>query len=521
MPAWNSRPNDSQLGNKPNFQIYGDTVRSQRISGAAWCVGGISFLFWVCAGLRAIYRPLWYDELITWHVARLPTLAAMWSALNAGVDQSLPLLHLTVRLSHAAFGYSALATRLPALAGYWIMLLGLYLFLRRRLPTPSALIGMVFPMLTYAWAYAFEARSYGILLGAAALALVSWQAAAEGRLRPLSLIGIAAGLAAALASHYTAVLLAVPFALGEAVRTIGRRKLDPPVWIAFAAAVPVTLMYPGLLAVTRDWDLSGLQTQVTTVSSFYSTMLRAAITPLLLAGIAAYALVRNLKDQPQPPSVFPRHEAAALLGFVLAPVLFMAAGMVSSHSMFFPRYGILCVIGIAAWCAALMHRATAGNRRAAVAALLVLVGWLAAARGNELRHSMSDPRVQFEGDHPVLVQALNDGRPVVVPDPYAFLAADFYLPPPLVDRIHYPINSQPGSGRDISDRLVAAAARNLPVRARVDTWSDFEARRQPFLLLTDEVQPVWMCDLLLRSGWRLTLRARSGLESLFDVAPPP
>ena len=249
-------------------------MKPLRISGATWCVAGISLWFWICAGLIAMCRPFWFDELITWHVARLPTIAAIWSALRAGVDQNLLLSHLCVRLSHAVFGYSHLATRLPALAGFWIMLAGIYLFLKRRLPTPYALIGMVFPMLTYAWAYAFEARSYGIMLGGAGIALASWQAAAEGRHRLISLIGIAVGLSAALASHYTAVLLAVPFTLGEGVRSFDRRKLDLSMWIAFAAAAPVTLIYPGLLAATRDWALGGLQPDATSVSGFYSAALR-------------------------------------------------------------------------------------------------------------------------------------------------------------------------------------------------------------------------------------------------------
>jgi hypothetical protein len=497
------------------------SMKSFRISAASCCVAIISLWYWIAAGLIAMDRPFWFDELVTWHVARLPTLGGIWTALHSGVDQSLPFTHLPVRWSHAIFGYGTLATRLPALVGFWVMLLGVYAFLKSRLPTPYALIGMVFPMLTYAWAYAFEARAYGIILGGAGLALASWQAATEGRRRSRSLIGIALGLAVALASNYSAVLLAVPFALGEAVRTFDRRKLDLPIWISFAASALVTLMYPGLLASTRDWDLHGMQPGVTDYSGFYATAVKSVITPLLLAGVAAYILVRNPKDQQPPVLAFPRHEIAALVGFALAPMLFIAAGMVSHHMVFWPRYGVICVIGLAGCSAALIFRATAGNSRAGVVMLVVLVGWLAAARGRDVLRGIGDPRVVFQQENPVLVQAVQAGMPVLVPDALAFIAADFYLPGGVLGQIHYPLPPPDEHDKaDFNDQLMAAAARGLPIHVRVDSWSALAALRQPFLLYLDEHPTPWICDHLLRTGWRLSLRAQEGRESLFEVTPP-
>jgi hypothetical protein len=467
----------------------------------------------------ALYRPFWYDELVTWHVARMPTLAAIWDALHDGVDQSLPLTHLPVRLSHALFGYSTLATRLPALVGFWFALLSMYLFLKRRFPAPYALIGMVFPMLTFAWGYAFEARAYGILLGAAGLALVSWQSAAEGRRRTLSLIGITLCLAASLASNYAGVLVAVPFALGEVVRTLDRRKLDLPVWIAFAAAAPVTLIYPSLLAATRDWDLRGMLPDVTTFSGFYATVLKPAITPLLLGCVAAFVFARNRKDQPPAPALR-SHETAALVGFVLAPMVFIAAGILSRHMLFMPRYGIISVIGMAGCFTALLYRVTSGNWRSGAAALFILVAWLAASRTKDAIHAIGDPEERFEQENPVLVQAAHAGPPVLVTNALLFIAADFYLPPTLSERLHYPIYPQPASGRDCNDHLMSAAARDLPIHAKVDSWSDFAARRQPFLLYADALQSQWLSELLIRMGWRVTLRAQQGDQLLFDVTPP-
>ena len=313
----------------------------------------------------------------------------------------------------------------------------------------------------------------------------------------------------------------MPFALGEAVRTFDRRKLDLPIWISFAASALVTLMYPGLLASTRDWDLHGMQPGVTDYSGFYATAVKSVITPLLLAGVAAYILVRNQKDQRPVVLAFPRHETAALVGFSLAPMLFIAAGMVSHHMIFMPRYGIICVIGLAGCSAALIFRATAGNSRAGVVMLVVLVGWLAAARGRDVLRGIGDPRVVFQQENPVLVQAVQAGMPVLVPDALAFIAADFYLPGSVLGRIHYPLSPPDGHGKNVfNDQLMAAAARGLPIHVRVDSWSGFAALRQPFLLYLDDQTTPWICDALLRTGWHLSLRAQEGQESLFEATPP-
>jgi len=83
------------------------------------------------------------------------------------------------------------------------------------------------------------------VLGFAAFSLLCWQSLADDRRRILSLAGLSASLAAALASHYYAVLIFVPLVLGEGARTIVRRRLDPWVWLAFAVAtIPLWVFLP-------------------------------------------------------------------------------------------------------------------------------------------------------------------------------------------------------------------------------------------------------------------------------------
>ena len=471
--------------------------------------------------MRAAYRPFWFDELETWHIARLPSVSAIWAALCAAADSHMVLHHLSVRASQALFGDGYLATRLPALLGFWVMLLGLFVFLYRRLPLSYALVGMLFPMVTFAWSYSFEARAYGIWLGSATAALVAWQAAADDRLRPWSLIGICVALMAALASHPLAVLLAIPFGLGETVRTVQRRRFDVGVWLAFALAAPITLAYRPLLAVPRSWDLHGLQPGLARVPRFYATAFESAIAPLLLAGLICYICSSREKVRPTTGFSLPLHESAALVGFVLTPTICLAAGLVSSRLVFNDRYGLICVIGMAALVSLLILRAAGGSPRFGAIVATALALWLAAARGKEAIQLAKDPVQQFRDENQVLLKAIDDGRPVVVNEKLTFLAADFYLSAKAMDRVYHVVDLESAhkfGGQHGSDEQMLAEARTLPLKGHVTHWTEFKRSNRQFLLLVYDPWSERIYDLLLRQGWRMVVKDHRGVETLYEVS---
>jgi hypothetical protein len=488
-----------------------------------WWLGGISILYFVCAGLRAAYRPLWYDELVTWHVSRLPSIGAMWAAIVSGVDQEMPLMHLSVRISHALFGDGHLATRLPMLIGFWMMLMAIYWFLRKRLPWQYALIGMIFPMLTYAWPYAFEARAYGLALGGTAIALLSWQNAAEERMRPWSLVGITLGLAIVLAVQATLAVVAIPFALGEAMRSVDKRRIDLPVWLAFAGATPVVIMYPMVRSMVKHFTFAGLQPGLFEVTRFYDDALKMAIFPLLVACLFACYIGRN-EPREETGRLLPRHEAAALLGFLLTPLPFFIAGRLTNQLVFFPRYGILAMVGIACWLAVLLCRIAGASRRIATAMLVVLLLWLVAARGKEAFALARDPVNTWREDWPVLEQALAKGTPVVVASTLQFLEADHYLSADLTSQLYWvtadPDVAQRYAWQPFADHVTIQDAKQFPLHAHVTSWKEFAARNAPFYLYTD-AQTQWWYEVLPRDGWQLTTQsAKSGLLLYYVDRPP-
>jgi hypothetical protein len=504
-------------------------VSAPRISLATICLALLSTIYWVAAGFHATYRLLWYDELVTWHLSRLPDVTSIFTAIKRGLDSEMPVVHLIVRVSHAAFGLSAAATRLPMLIAFWVLILGLYVFLKRRLPWQYALIGAAFPLLTFAWEYAYEARAYAIILGCGATALVCWQNAAEGRYRIPSLIGITLALAVALACHPFAVILALPFGFGELVRTLDRRRIDWPVWVAYAAAMPVMLAYPALLASVRG-VMPSAKLGFYTAYTYYMEAFRASIAPLLLAGLVACLMGRDrsasagaaLPKTDPDGRLLPRHEMAALVGFALSPLAALGI-MIARHAFFFPRYGIPGVIGVSGLVALLLFRAMAGSTLRASAVLATLMLWFVWAEVKPAIRMPRDPAAQFREEHYILRQGLSDGRPLVLHNITLFLEADFYLDKSQLEHL-YIVKVDEENGRkyewqllnDLFARLLPDFA---PLRARTAGWREFSQRfsdRDSFLL---HITPgnYWWYEALAKEGWRLTFLTTDGVNQLYEV----
>jgi hypothetical protein len=480
-------------------------------------------VYWVFASINAARKPMWYDELETWHIAQQPTIPAMWAANSGGVDNNMLLSHLLVRASHALFGVGELATRVPAMTGFWILCLGLFVFLRRRLPVPYALAGMVLPMLTFAWKYAFEARAYAIVLASAAIALVAWQNVILNRRRRLSLVMITVGLAAALGSHPFAILLALPFASGEIARSIERRRVDWPVWIAFAAAAPVVLAYPILFAPMKSIDLSGIQPGITILQVFYSEFFEITLFPLVLAAGIAYLLHSVAAGSLAEPGGFTMPETAAVFGFLFAPAALLVV-IANSHTLaFFPRYGLICVIGATALLVLAMHRIAAGNLRTGAVIFLVLMIWTIGVRTRSVMAAEHHPQEAFRKEKALLLKAIADGRPVVTNYPLTFFESDFYLPKDQANRLYYVTMPREIRRRypwqDMSDQLLGYIDQHVPLKAHLVPWRDFAAKNPGFLLHAYDQRPC-VYDVLTQGGWKLKQIGHLEDSTLYEVSAP-
>ena len=249
--------------------------------------------------------------------------------------------------------------RLPELLGFLLMSVCVFLFVERRSSPLYALVAVIFPIATIAYGYAYEARAYGLVLGFSAAALLCWQVAAEaGPHRRLAALGTAVSLAAAVASHYYAVLILLPLLVGEATRSTVRKRIDWLVLGSFCGALVPLLAFSPLIAEAKDYSTS-FWAQPTWHSAirFYPDSLMdrplGVVWPCSRRSSWSSAGDRRTRRRAGlhlPPS----HELAALVTLVLLPFFGVALGKLATGA-YTDRYvlsalvGITILIALAAW----------------------------------------------------------------------------------------------------------------------------------------------------------------------------
>ena len=235
--------------------------RGMPTSIASWLVArGVtpivvfSAVYLVATSVIATRRPPWNDEVYTFYFARIHGIADLWRALETGADQAPPLSYLLARGSLDAFGSGPLSLRLPEIVAFLVFSISMYTFVARRTNWLYGLMAMVVPTLTAAYYYASEARGYALVLAFGAVALVCWQAATDGTHRRLALVGLAVALALATSSHYYAILLLVPLALGELVRSVAGRRMDIWVWLALGGGLVPLAAFVQLVRASKGYS---------------------------------------------------------------------------------------------------------------------------------------------------------------------------------------------------------------------------------------------------------------------------
>jgi hypothetical protein len=469
--------------------------------------------------LLAGRAPLWYDELFTFHLGRLTYLGDLWRALAMGTDGSPPLLHVVTHLTQQALGMSELASRLPAVFGFWLMSVCLYLFVARRCSRAYAVLAMLFPLATAAYPHAYNARPYGLLLGCCGLALVCWQSAAEGRRRRLSLLGLALSFAVAFASHYYAVLLLVPFCAGELVRTWTRRRVDWPVWLALGAGpVALVALLPVALGARDSMGQFGFLPGWPAITAIYLFLLKSTRWPLLVtAALAVLVPERYRKRWPAGPArttaTPPAHEVVAAAALAALPVIGVCLGQWLT-GVFTARYAVAMVLGFAILLAFVADRRTAGHPLPALVLSLLFLSAFARAEWREYQ-SIRRARAEIAQTTRDLNKLGNADLPVVIADPFAFLQLAHYAPPTLQSRLAYVSHPEaacrcnPHDSRDWALRQLGGWS-DVPVR----DYRSFVAGHGRFLVYGDSG---WLRATLEADGFHYRVCDSEGDCRLFEA----
>ena len=466
---------------------------------------------------------MWNDELYTYYMARLPSMSDVWAALMSRGEQTPPFFYFTTRVSFDLFGVNNLSVRLPEILGFSVMLASLYVFVARRASSLSGVCAAAFPLVTLAYSYAFEARPYGLLLGFAALALVSWQSATLNRGRSIALVCLGASVAAAVSTHYYGLLIVLPLALGEGVLSLTRRRFDMAVWAALAVSmVPLALHLPLIRAGAAYSSAFWSPPQWVNVPDFYIDLLTAAIVPiafiLVVGGI--YSMVAGRGTEAAGASltpVLPLHELAAACGFIVIPFVCVVLAKVVTGA-FVNRYATPAVIGFAVLAG--FGTAVSFSRSAAMRLVIAvsLTGWFVLSQAREFIEptGFSLPVSQAQVNRANEWLANQDPElPVVVADPQSFTVLSHYGSQEVRSRMVYladPDLALKRLGHNSVERGMLDLLRPW-FRLNVLEFEPYMAAHARFLVYGDFVRLSflnWLLPELHARGWRTELLNRGG-----------
>jgi Dolichyl-phosphate-mannose-protein mannosyltransferase len=395
----------------------------------------LTILYFVMTMLRARGKPFWYDEILTLLEARQPNLSA---ALHAGgkADWMPPLSHVVFYVTDKLVGHGEVAFRLGPMIGFWVFCLCLFAFVARRASISFAFMAMLLPFASLFSAYSFEARSYALVLGCCGIALLAWQTAADGLHRPFALVALSAAIACALLNHYWAVFVYLPLAGAEAWRNYRQRKIDWPVWIAFAAGgVPLAISLLVILRVAQTnqhpWSWARIRDYYRFYWNFWPVI--GFLIPIALL-IGLWLLLGGRKETPagDRPSTFRDYEWLAAALFLLAPMAAITGALLIPPHIYVDRYLALSTTGFALLITFAAAR-WAGPRAAigiacAIAALAPFLFHFTQIHAKRSRDPYTRARLLRK-------ELGTSDQPVVISNYIAFLEVWYYAPDDVKPRI--------------------------------------------------------------------------------------
>jgi len=488
------------------------------VEGHFWSIVilfGVVFL----AGLIGvdIRKKMWADELITFYVARQASLREIVNASLDGCDLTPPLYSIVVHFLLAWMPSDSLAVRLPSTLGFCGMFFGLVAFCRRRWPAEYAVI----PALIASSAcirYATEGRSYGLVLGCMAGALVCWQAAAEGKRRRVTVPLLALCLMAGVALHFFAVFVAVPLVVAEIVRWIKSRKFDFAVLATLAAGLPVLLLhYPMIDAAKPIQEHYWSPARWSTLTDMYIAYTKAmCLVPVLVLVVSWLIPKRLLADGPKVSRGLTTAEWAAVLTFPLLPLgIFVLSNFATG--IFVDRYVLWAVAGSALAIGAGLYERAGRKTAVGIGTSAVLLYTIFAAEVSGLQVLTFSPESAQQIQD--LSRLTDNSQPLVVANVHVFQEVSYYVDPKLRDRLIFPENQElelQYLGQDTAALTMPAFGRHA--KLQVVDYDSLVLAHPRFILVAGPDD--YLLDHLKSSGFRvfpMPLRTRS----LYQVEAPP
>lgn len=479
----------------------------------------LSALYFLDTFLRATLKTFWYDELFTVYLCRLPTFHATWAAVLKGTDLNPPVFYLMTRWAQHWSGEGLIATRLPAIIGFWAFGACLYFFIAPRLGRLCGLIAALAPWFTYAGYYAYEARPHGAVLAWCGLMLLCWQRSRRDTQAPrpksnLWLAGLFLCFLAALLTHVYAVFLAVPFLLVECDSFLRRRRID--LWTCAALLLPVCLVATLYLRMYRTYatgvSSGGLHVHPYEIIQHFVITLFGPGLVLLILLLALLAWRNRQNTSHSPAASLTRDELIVAFGFLLLPILGVVAAKIT-HGPYFDRYFLAATAGYAMLLAQIV--ATSGTRSLVARGLLAtmtlfLLSDAIIAAYCHWRHADLDQigpgnLVVFAPD-PARPFARNDSLlldtshlDILVTGHADYLFLEYYASPVLRRRLIFATPS-PTEGFLVSYRRLSV---QTGIGLQTTTFGDYFATHRDFLVYANKIDCLDCTDTIIRDGFTL------------------
>jgi hypothetical protein len=331
-----------------------------------WSLAILLAGFYVVSSLYiSAHRLLWFDEILTALVSRLPNLHTMWKALSEVAEQTPPLYFLITRTFDQMFRHGDIGLRVPSALALGAGLLVTFDIARRLTDGLYGLIAMSSLATSFVIYYGYEARSYALYFMLAAIALWLWvftkaeSKAAAAAFGAVFLIG--------LSIHYYVLLCLVPFG----ITALAERRIFHPKVIAATTGVMFSLavLYPQIASsrafansISPVWAPS-----ITGLLAAYLELFPNATLVVIAIGVVVFGRCR-------------KHLVASMsMGervswlFLVVPWAAYVVGHLVTHQ-FHNRYIIGAGPGIVVGASCLLWRHCRESRHLSVALLLAFSG---------------------------------------------------------------------------------------------------------------------------------------------------
>lgn len=384
----------------------------------------------------AVLRPYWVDELAEAYVAAQSSTAAVWHSLQTAPPTTDPPLHYL--LNHwclQLFGMHAWASRLPAIAGFFVGILCVYQFVRRRLGVAVAAVSVTLLLASHAMYYASEGRPYGVVVGCCGITLLAWQSVILGIRPRISRILIALGIAGAIVSHYYGILFGLPVFVGEAVRFWRKRQVDWGTLAAIGSGYLAMLVWIPFLPAAMAW-----KTHIWFIPAFENIvqmLFDLGDLPLIILFLTCVFFVRSFapmtgERKQGRPIHFRQDEAAAIITLVMMPFIGFFVSKFASK-LFLARYVIASSLGVSILIASMTSLVKRPRRAWISVVAIFLFCFVMGMNGRSLRSQIAESH-DYTAD---LRRLAALPGPIVITGSYDFVPSFFYASPELKSKLYW------------------------------------------------------------------------------------